>query len=103
MLGESTNGFNVEYGHDTAADAINNLNSEHLNQQILGSSDFGRFRATLPDGRVVSSTQPGLSLTDFANQYGIPKENVAIDLVDGSGSLAWTNSTDLLNGIGKVR
>lgn len=103
-IGENVEGFNVTQGHDSAAWAVNNVNSETLlGQYVNESSVFQRFAVVNPDGSIgqIINTQ-GTTLSDVLANSGLTAEQIAVDVGKNGVSQAWISVEELLNGTGHI-
>lgn len=97
-LGESIEGYDITQGHDTAYWAVNNINAETLNTDLVnGDSIFSGFRVVNPDGTLGASfTTEGTSLTEIINNTGLTPDQIAIDVAQNGQSQAWIQASDIL-------
>lgn len=103
-IGENVEGFNVTQGHDSAAWAVNNVNSETLlGQYVNEGSVFQRFAVVNPDGSIgqIINTQ-GTTLSDVLANSGLTAEQIAVDVGKNGVSQAWISVEELLKGTGHV-
>lgn len=101
-IGENVEGFNVTQGHDSAAWAVNNVNSESLiSNYVNESSMFQRFAVMNPDGSVAQIINSnGTTIADLVSQ-GFSPEQIAVDVGKNGISQAWVNVSELTKGIGR--
>lgn len=99
-IGSEVGSYNVDYGHDSASQAVSDTNTETLIKEYVNEQSlFKRFAVVNEDGSVgnISDAQ-GITLEDFCKENNITPDKVAVDISSKDGdSLAWVSVSELTN------
>ncbi len=99
-IGSKVGSYNVEYGHDSAYEAVSDTNTESLIKEYVNEDSlFKRFAIVNEDGSVgkISDAQ-GITLEEFCKENNVTQDKVAVDVSNKNGdSLAWVSISELTN------